>query len=165
LCFIAIELGRDLAARIPKAKFIEYAGDDHLFWWGDTESLLGDIEEFVTGHREGTSAELERILATVLFTDIIDSTRRAATIGDQAWRRLLDKHDELAKQMVKKHRGAWSRQLVTAFSQHSMDPVVPCDARWRSSRPPIRLEYRCELVFTLGRLKLEAVTSAASQCT
>ena len=103
---VPIELGRDLAARIPKAKFIEYAGDDHLFWWGDTESLLGDIEEFVTGHRDGTSAELERILATVLFTDIIDSTRRAATIGDQAWRRLLDKHDELAKQMVKKHRGA-----------------------------------------------------------
>jgi class 3 adenylate cyclase len=103
---VPIELGRDLAARIPKAKFIEYPGDDHAFWYGDTEALLGDIEEFVTGHRDSSSTELERVLATVLFTDIIDSTRSAATIGDQAWRRLLDNHDQLAKQVVEKHRGA-----------------------------------------------------------
>lgn len=160
---VPIELGRDLAARIPKAKFIEYAGDDHLFWWGDTESLLGDIEEFVTGHRDGTSAELERILATVLFTDIIDSTRRAAAIrhGVDCSISTMNLRSRWSRSIA----GLWSRQLVTAFSQHSMDPVVPCDARWRSSRQPIRLEYRCELAFTLGRLKLEAVTSAASQCT
>jgi class 3 adenylate cyclase len=103
---VPIEAGRDLAARIPNAKFIEYPGDDHAYWTGDTEALLGDIEEFVTGHRESSSTELERVLATVLFTDIVDSTRSAATMGDQAWRRLLDKHDELAKQVVKKHRGA-----------------------------------------------------------
>ena len=93
---VPIELGRDLAARIPKAQFIEYPGDDHAFWYDDTEALLGDIEEFVTGHRDSTSTELERVLATVLFTDIINSTRSAATIGDQAWRRLLDNHDQLA---------------------------------------------------------------------
>ena len=102
---VPIELGRDLAARIPNAKFIEYAGDDHLFWYGETESLLGDIEEFVTGHRDGSSVDLERVLATVLFTDIVDSTRSAAEMGDQTWRRLLDSHDQLAKQMVERHRG------------------------------------------------------------
>jgi pimeloyl-ACP methyl ester carboxylesterase len=102
---VPIELGRDLAAQIPNARFIEYPGGDHAFWTGDTQALLGDIEEFVTGHREGSSAELERVLATVLFTDIVDSTRSAVAMGDQAWRRSLDSHDQLAKQIVEKHRG------------------------------------------------------------
>jgi len=68
--------------------------------------MLGDIEEFVTGAREGAATELERVLATVLFTDIVDSTRTAAEAGDNAWRRLLDSHDQLARQMVEKHRGS-----------------------------------------------------------
>ena len=102
---VPVELGRDLAARIPNARLIEYAGDDHPFWYGDTEALLGDIEEFVTGHRDSSTTDLERILATVLFTDIVDSTRSAAEVGDQTWRRLLDSHDQLAKQTVEKHRG------------------------------------------------------------
>jgi class 3 adenylate cyclase len=102
---VPIEAGRDLAVRIPNAKFIEYPGGDHAYWPGDTEALLGDIEEFVTGHRDSSSTELERVLATVLFTDIVDSTRSAAEKGDQIWRRLLDNHDEMAKQMIEKHRG------------------------------------------------------------
>jgi pimeloyl-ACP methyl ester carboxylesterase len=103
---VPIEQGRRLATQIPNAKLIEYPGEDHLFFSGEVEALLGDIEEFVTGHRESPSADLERVLATVLFTDIIDSTRSAAEMGDQAWRRLLDDHDQLAKQVVAKHRGA-----------------------------------------------------------
>ena len=102
---IPIEVGRDLAAKIPNSRFIEYPGGDHAFWSGDTGPMLGDIEEFVTGHRDNSSGELERVLATVLFTDIVDSTRRAAAMGDQAWRQSLDNHDHLAKQMVDKHRG------------------------------------------------------------
>jgi class 3 adenylate cyclase/pimeloyl-ACP methyl ester carboxylesterase len=103
---VPVELGRSLATQIPNAKFIEYPGEDHFFFSGEVEVLLGDIEEFVTGHRESQSADLERVLATVLFTDIIGSTRSAAEMGDQAWRRLLDDHDQLAKQVVAKHRGA-----------------------------------------------------------
>jgi pimeloyl-ACP methyl ester carboxylesterase len=102
---VPIEIGHDLAAKIPNAKFIEYPGRDHAFWSGDTGSLLGDIEEFVTGHRDNSSSEVERVLATVLFTDIVNSTRSAAAMGDQAWRQSLDSHDQLAKQMVAKHRG------------------------------------------------------------
>jgi class 3 adenylate cyclase/pimeloyl-ACP methyl ester carboxylesterase len=102
---VPVEWGRDLAAQIPGAKYIEYADGDHAFFIGDTEALLGDIEEFITGHRESSSADLERVLATVLFTDIVDSTRSAAEMGDQTWRRLLDSHDHLARQMVEKHRG------------------------------------------------------------
>jgi class 3 adenylate cyclase len=103
---VPIEAGRVLARQIPNAKFIEYAGDDHLFWSGDVDALLGDIEEFVTGHRETSPIDLERVLATVLFTDIVGSTRAAAAMGDQTWRRLLDSHDQLARQIVEKHRGS-----------------------------------------------------------
>jgi class 3 adenylate cyclase len=102
---IPVQLGRDLASRIPGAKYIEYPSGDHMYFTGEVEVLHGDIEEFLTGHRETQPVDLERILATVLFTDIVDSTRNAVEMGDQAWRRLLDSHDQLAKQMVEKHRG------------------------------------------------------------
>jgi class 3 adenylate cyclase len=102
---VAAALGRKLAEQIAGAKYIEYPNGDHAFWTGDTETLLGDIEEFVTGHRETEKIDLERVLATVLFTDIVDSTRSAAEMGDQRWRELLDDHDHLARQMVDKHRG------------------------------------------------------------
>lgn len=102
---VPVELGRNLAAQIPDARYIEYPDGDHAFWSGDTDALHGDIEEFITGHRESSSNDFERVLATVLFTDIVDSTRSAAEMGDQTWRRLLDRHDELAKQMVENYRG------------------------------------------------------------
>jgi class 3 adenylate cyclase len=102
---VPIAAGRALARQIPDAKFIEYPGEDHVFWSGDVEAFLGDIEEFVTGSRDRSSVEVERILATVLFTDIVDSTRSAAAMGDHAWRRLLDNHDAIARQTVEKFRG------------------------------------------------------------
>jgi pimeloyl-ACP methyl ester carboxylesterase len=102
---VPVERGRELAAKIPEAKYIEYPDGDHFVLTGDTATLLGDIEEFITGHRASSSSDHERVLATVLFTDIVDSTRNAAEMGDQAWRRLLDSHDQLAKQVVEKHRG------------------------------------------------------------
>jgi pimeloyl-ACP methyl ester carboxylesterase len=102
---VAVAHGRNLAAQIPGAKYIEYAGGDHAFWAGDTEAVVGDIEEFITGHRDSTSTDLERVLATVLFTDIVDSTLNATQVGDQRWRELLDDHDELARQVIGKHRG------------------------------------------------------------
>ena len=102
---VAVELGRALAAAIPGAKYIEYPGGDHAFWSRNPEVMLGDIEEFITGHRDSAAGGIERVLATVLFTDIVDSTRRAAALGDQKWRQLLDAHDRLAKQTVERHRG------------------------------------------------------------
>ena len=108
---VPIEIGRNLAAQIPNAKFIEYPDGDHAFWSGNAEALLGDIEEFVTGHRESSSTERERVLATVLFTDIVDSTRSAAQLGDQRWRQLLDNHDHLAQQMIEKHRGVLVKNI------------------------------------------------------
>jgi class 3 adenylate cyclase/predicted esterase len=102
---VPVEKGRELATFIPGAKYIEYPEGDHAFCVGDTEALLGDIEEFVTGRRDHTVGEHERVLTTVLFTDIVDSTRSAWKLGDQKWRRRLDEHDRLANQMVQRHRG------------------------------------------------------------
>jgi pimeloyl-ACP methyl ester carboxylesterase/class 3 adenylate cyclase len=102
---VPVELGRKLAAAIPVAKYIEYPSGDHYPWLGDTEPMHGDIEEFITGYRDHGADELERVLATVLFTDIVDSTRSAVEMGDQRWRRLLDDHDQLAQQVIGKHRG------------------------------------------------------------
>jgi class 3 adenylate cyclase len=102
---VSIERGRELAAQIPNAKYIEYPDGDHVPWTGDVEAVVGDIREFVTGDRESPSADVERVLATVLFTDIVDSTRVADEVGDQRWRRLLDSHDDIARQLIAKHRG------------------------------------------------------------
>ena len=98
-------LGRQFAAKITHARYIEYPEGDHGFWTGNTETLVGDIEEFLTGHRDAGSAELERILTTVMFTDIVDSTRQAAELGDQQWTSRLDEHDNLARQTISRHRG------------------------------------------------------------
>jgi class 3 adenylate cyclase len=99
--------GRKLASAIPGAKYIEYPSGDHAFWTGDTDVMLGDIEEFVTGTRGSSSAEQERLLATVLFTDVVDSTRQAAQLGDQRWKQLLSQHHDIAGQLIAKHRGTF----------------------------------------------------------
>jgi class 3 adenylate cyclase len=102
---VPVDLGRRIAKQIPDSTLIEYDGIDHLFWVGDVEPMLGDIEEFITGDRGTTSSDYERILATVLFTDVVDSTGSALAAGDQTWHRLLDSHDQIARQIVDKHRG------------------------------------------------------------
>ena len=102
---VPIEPGRELAALIPGAKFIEYPEGDHVPFSGDAETIVGDIQEFVTGERDSSASDLERIPATVMFTDIVDATCSADEMGDQQWRRLLDSHDRIAKQAVEKHRG------------------------------------------------------------
>ncbi|MHC6154277.1 adenylate/guanylate cyclase domain-containing protein [Bradyrhizobium elkanii] len=102
---VPVTLGRKLAAGIPGAKYIEYPSGDHAFWTGDIERVTGDIEEFITGQRASEGIDLERILATVLFTDIVGSTNLALQLGDHRWRDLLDNHDDRSGRIVSKHRG------------------------------------------------------------
>jgi class 3 adenylate cyclase/pimeloyl-ACP methyl ester carboxylesterase len=103
---VPVAEGRKFADAIPGAKYIEYGNLPHgACFAGACEGLIGDIEEFVTGHRDGAVSETDRVLATVLFTDIVGSTRMAVEVGDQRWHELLDRHDRLAKQTVEKHRG------------------------------------------------------------
>ena len=101
--FIGVAHGRRLAAQIPGARFVEVPGDDHLFYAGETEVMLGEIEEFLTGARP--VPEVDRVLATVLFTDIVGSTERLAALGDRAWRALLDRHHEIVRRQLTAHRG------------------------------------------------------------
>ncbi len=103
---IPVANGRYLAAHIPNARYVEYPGGDHRPWAQENiDAIVGDIEEFVTGRREVVVDEVERVLATVLFTDIVDSTKQAVSLGDSGWHRLLDEHDKLARRAVEQHRG------------------------------------------------------------
>ena len=95
--------GPYLADHIPAARYAELSGDDHLPWLGDTEPLLDEIEEFFTGTRH--AREPDRVLATVLFTDIVGSTERAAELGDGRWRELLEAHDELVRTELERFGG------------------------------------------------------------
>jgi class 3 adenylate cyclase len=100
-----VENGRYLASKIPGAKYVEYADGAHGFLEGDVPRLCGEIEEFVTGKRESELPDLERVLATVLFIDIVDSTNLAVQMGDHSWHSLLDQHDRIAQRMIEKYRG------------------------------------------------------------
>jgi class 3 adenylate cyclase len=98
-----VEAGRDLADRIPGARFVELPGFDSYPWAGDQEPLLAEVQAFVTGSRPAESSD--RVLATVLFTDIVDSTRRAAELGDARWKELLGRHHEVVRAELQRYRG------------------------------------------------------------
>ncbi|MCI0437455.1 MAG: adenylate/guanylate cyclase domain-containing protein [Gemmatimonadetes bacterium] len=97
------EEGRYIAERIDGARFILLEGDDHLPWIGDAHRVLDEIERFVTG--SSPAARADRILASVLFADIVDSTRQAAARGDRGWRELLEAYHDTARRAIEQHRG------------------------------------------------------------
>jgi pimeloyl-ACP methyl ester carboxylesterase/class 3 adenylate cyclase len=100
---LPVEGARYMAQRIPGAKYIEFPGDDHIPWVGDQDAVLDEIEEFLTGMRHGP--EPDRVLATVMFTDIVGSTERAAALGDRKWRDLLESYYALARRELGHWRG------------------------------------------------------------
>jgi class 3 adenylate cyclase len=111
--FIKIEHSRYLAQQIPGARYVELEGSDNMFSLGDSEGLLGEIEEHLTGVRH--VHEPDRMLATVLFTDICDSTRQAAEMGDSGWRSLLERHDALFRHALDRHRGREVKRTGDGF--------------------------------------------------
>jgi class 3 adenylate cyclase len=98
-----IEEGRWIASRIPGAKLVELPGNDHLPWVGDQDSVLDEVERFLTGRL--APAEPDRVLATILVTDIVGSTERAAELGDRAWAELLDRHHAIVREQLHAFRG------------------------------------------------------------
>jgi class 3 adenylate cyclase len=107
--FIPVGNGRFLAQHIAGSRYVELPGADSLFWVGEAGPMLDEIEEFITGVRGGSDAE--RVLTTIMFTDIVGSTQRAAALGDDRWRDLLDNHDNIVRHEIQRFGG---REVNTA---------------------------------------------------
>ncbi|HET8525737.1 MAG TPA: adenylate/guanylate cyclase domain-containing protein [Actinomycetota bacterium] len=106
---VHVDEGRYIAEQIPGGRFVELPGGDHLIWTGDSAAILDEIEEFLTGVRRGP--EPDRVLATVLFTDVVGSTELATRLGDRAWRDLLAGHHAVVRRELERWRG---REVDTA---------------------------------------------------
>src|SRR6185312_14571529 len=154
---------RYVADHIQGARYVELAGADELMWAGDQDALVGEIQEFVTGARP--VAEPDRVLATILFTDIVGSTRLAAEHGDRAWRELLERHHALVRSELARFRG---REVDTAgdgSSRCSTDPAAPSGVRPPRSGACSRSESRSGPAFTPARSRRSATGSGASLST
>jgi class 3 adenylate cyclase len=143
--FIRVGHGRYLAEHIPGAKYVELSGKDHLFYVGDTEAVVGEIEEFLTGARP--VPEIDRVLSTVLFTDIVGSTERAARLGDRAWRALLDTHHDIVRRELERHRGREVKTVGDGFLATFDGPAraIRCACAIRDGVRSLGIEIRAGL--------------------
>jgi class 3 adenylate cyclase len=142
---ITVDAGRYLADHIPDAKFVELPGDDHNFIAERDmiDRVVDEVEEFLTGSRS-SATEIDRVLATVLFTDIVDSTQRAAELGDRRWRALLDRHDEAVRTQISRFRGHEIKSLGDGFLATFDGPAraVRCAAAIVGNLQPLGLTVR-----------------------
>ena len=143
--FIKVEHSRYIAERIPGARYVELEGPDNMFAVGDSEAILGELEEFLTGTRH--EREPDRMLATVMFTDIVDSTQRAADMGDRHWRDLLERHDQLFRRALERHRGREIKRTGDGFLATFDGPAraIRCAASITEAVEELGLELRAGL--------------------
>ena len=111
--FVPVECARYMAERIPGARLVVLPGMDHIPFYGDGDGYAEEIEEFLTGARQAPISD--RILTTVMFTDLVGSTERAAALGDARWRELLSRHDELMRAELERHRGREVKTMGDGF--------------------------------------------------
>jgi class 3 adenylate cyclase len=139
---VKVEASRYLTQHIPDSKYVELPGVDHLIWSGDASRIADEIEEFLTGSRP--EVEPDRVLATVLFTDIVDSTKRASDLGDQAWRALLERHDTLIRREIARFRGREIKTMGDGFLITFDGPAraVRCGEAITASVKPLGLDVR-----------------------
>jgi class 3 adenylate cyclase len=163
---IPIEGGRDLAERIPGARFVELPGVDALPWAGDQDALLDEVEAFVTGSRP--SAGVDRSLSTILFTDIVGSTEKLATLGDAAWKDLVADHDAVVREAMGRHRGKEVDRTGDGFLATFDGPAraVRCALEVASAVRRLGIEIRAgchtgEIETTQGTIRGIAVHIAA----
>ena len=135
-------LARALSDLMPAARYVELPGQDHLWFVGEQDQLLGEIEEFITGTR--SEREPERVLATILFTDIVGSTRLAAAAGDRDWRRMLERHDQLVRRELTRFRGREINHTGDGFLASFDGPAraVHCAAAITDGVRPLGMEVR-----------------------
>ena len=100
---LPVEASRYIAELVPGSKLVELPGDDHLFWFSNPDEVVGEIEQFLLGSR--SPQQQERVLATVLFTDIVRSTEHAGSVGDARWREMLEAHERLTREQLAHFRG------------------------------------------------------------
>jgi class 3 adenylate cyclase/predicted alpha/beta-hydrolase family hydrolase len=143
--FLKVEHSRYIASKVPGARYVELSGGDNMFSLGDSEALLGEVEEFLTGTRH--EREPDRMLATVLFTDICESTRKAAEMGDRGWRFLLERHDALFRQALTRHRGREVKRTGDGFLATFDGPAraIRCAASVADSMGSLGLQVRAGL--------------------
>ncbi len=110
---ISIEAARFMAKAIPDARLVECPGTDHLAFVGNVDAELDEVEEFITGARP--LAAVERVLATVMFTDIVDSTKQAAALGDKSWAAKRTAHDQAVRGVIERQRGHVVKGLGDGF--------------------------------------------------
>jgi class 3 adenylate cyclase len=142
---IPVESGRYLAEHIPDAKYAELPGADHFPFVGDMDSIVDEVEEFLTGSRP--SREPDRVLATVLFTDIVGSTERAAELGDRRWTELLAEHHQTVRAELDRHRGKVVRVEGDGTLSTFDGPAraVNCATAIQRALAPLGIEIRAGL--------------------
>ena len=137
------EHARYLAQHIPGAKLVELAGEDHPPWLADWNAVLAEVEIFLTGEHQ--AVESERVLATVLFADIVGSTERAADLGDRAWRELLEAFYAKVREVLAQYRGREINTAGDGFLAAFDGPAraIRCAGAIRDALCPLKLEVRC----------------------
>jgi pimeloyl-ACP methyl ester carboxylesterase/class 3 adenylate cyclase len=103
--WIPVAQGRYLADHIAGARYVEFSGDDHFPFVGDMDAIVREIRDFLGVVKEEKRDDADRVLATVLFTDIVSSTERAAELGDRRWKDLLNSHDRMAREAIERFKG------------------------------------------------------------
>jgi class 3 adenylate cyclase len=138
-----LEAGRDFAARVPGAAFVELAGREWPVWAGDQDVLFEAIQSFVHGIREEEAA-LDRVLATILFTDIASSTEKAVALGDRAWRELVERHHATVRALLGRYRGVEQDVAGDGFFATFDGPAraVRCAQAIVAAVRPLGLEVR-----------------------
>jgi pimeloyl-ACP methyl ester carboxylesterase len=139
---IRVEAARLMAREIAGARLVELPGSDHLMWVGDVDAIADAIVEFLTG--AAPVEEPDRVLATVMFTDIVESTRRAAALGDRDWRALLDRHREDARRAFARFRGRQVQHTGDGFLATFDGPAraIRCAAALGQDARTLGLELR-----------------------
>jgi len=137
--------GREMAEAIPGARYVEVPGIDHIPWVGGAEEILDEVEEFLTGARH--AAEVDRVLTTVMFTDIVDSTRRAAELGDSRWRALVESHNQLVRGQLDRYRGREVKTMGDGFLATFDGPArgVRCARAITEEMPEFDIDVRAGL--------------------
>ena len=134
-----------MAGQIPGAKYVELEGIDHAIFAGDIDALVDEVEEFLTGVRRTT--EVDRVLATVMFTDIVDSTKRASAMGDRDWRALLDAQNDVLRRELARHRGREVKMLGDGMLATFDGPAraIRCARAMTDAVRPLDIEVRVGL--------------------